>query len=81
MVCGDRSFSTIEATLLPGATTMFDRLSSLPTEFDLPDTDDKPVDNELQILAPFLLRTILTLAWESRFDWFLGINLGVDVYL
>jgi Uma2 family endonuclease len=60
---------------------MFDRLSSLPTEFDLPDTDDKPVDNELQILAPFLLRTILTLAWESRFDWFLGINLGVDVYL
>jgi Uma2 family endonuclease len=56
---------------------MFDRLPSLPTEFDLPDTDDQPVDNELQILAPYLLRAILTLAWENRFDWFMGINLGV----
>jgi Uma2 family endonuclease len=56
---------------------MFNRQSSLPTEFDLPDTDDQPVDNELQILAPYLLRAILFLAWADRHDWFMGINMGV----
>jgi Uma2 family endonuclease len=54
-----------------------DPLTSLPTEFDLPETDHQPVDNELQILAPFLLRAILSLAWADRADWFMGINLGV----
>jgi Uma2 family endonuclease len=49
----------------------------LPTEFDLPETDNKPVDNELQILAPALLRAILYLAWQDRNDWFMGINLGI----
>jgi Uma2 family endonuclease len=48
-----------------------------PTENDLPDSDGRPVDNELQILAPGLLRTILALAWADRTDWFFGINLGV----
>jgi Uma2 family endonuclease len=57
--------------------TMFNRLPSLPTEFDLPYTDDQPVDNELQWLAPHLLRAILLLAWEERYDWFMGVNLGV----
>jgi Uma2 family endonuclease len=57
--------------------TMFNRLPSLPTEFDLPYTDDQPVDNELQLLAPYLLRAILLLAWQDRFDWFMGVNLGV----
>lgn len=47
------------------------------TEQDLPDTDNQPVDNELQILLPMLLRAILTLAWANRSDWFLGANLGV----
>jgi Uma2 family endonuclease len=50
---------------------------SLPTEFDLPETDNKPVDNELQILAPALLRAMLSLAWQDRNDWFMGINLGI----
>jgi Uma2 family endonuclease len=52
---------------------------SLPllTEDDLPDSDGKPVDNELQVLAPVLLRAILTYIWADRFDWFFGINLGV----
>jgi Uma2 family endonuclease len=49
----------------------------LPTEDDLPDSDEKPVDNELQVLAPVLLRAILTYIWSDRFDWFFGINLGV----
>jgi Uma2 family endonuclease len=54
-----------------------DVLLLLPTEDDLPDSDEKPVDNELQVLAPVLLRAILTYIWSDRFDWFFGINLGV----
>jgi Uma2 family endonuclease len=54
-----------------------DALLLLPTEYDLPDSDGKPVDNELQILAPGLLRAILTHIWADRMDWFFGINLGV----
>jgi Uma2 family endonuclease len=54
-----------------------DALLILPTEYDLPDSDGKPVDNELQILAPGLLRAILTYVWADRMDWFFGINLGV----
>jgi Uma2 family endonuclease len=50
---------------------------SLPTEEDLPYTDDQPVDNELQWLIPFLLRSVLGLAWGDRNDWFLGMNIGL----
>ncbi len=49
----------------------------LPTEQDLPDTDNRPVDNELQLLLPWFLRAVLKLAWANRTDWFLGANLGV----
>jgi Domain of unknown function (DUF4351)/Putative restriction endonuclease len=48
-----------------------------PTEEDLPETDGKPVDNELQVLAPGLLRSILAFIWAERFDWFFGVNLGI----
>ena len=41
----------------------------LPTEDDLPDSDEKPVDHELQLLAPMLLRGILLLLWDDRMDW------------
>ena len=51
--------------------------SAWPTEQELPDTDHKPVDNELQLLIPTLLRSILALAWSDHMDWFLGINMGV----
>jgi Uma2 family endonuclease len=54
-----------------------DALLLLPTEDDLPDSDGKPVDNELQILAPVLLRAILTYIWGDRTDWFFAINLGL----
>jgi Uma2 family endonuclease len=47
---------------------------SLPTEFDLPDSDDQPV---VQLLLPTLLRAVLSLAWADRNDWFLGVNLGL----
>ncbi len=49
----------------------------LPTEEDLPYSDEKPVDHELQLLAPLLLRSILLLLWADRMDWFMGVNLGV----
>ncbi|WP_121968672.1 hypothetical protein [Leptolyngbya sp. BC1307] len=49
----------------------------LPTELDLPDTDNRPVDNELQLLLPILLRSILELAWGNRSDWFFGSNMGL----
>ena len=52
-------------------------LPRLPTEDDLPDTDHQPVDNELQLLVPFLLQAILLLAWAERQDWFMGVNLGL----
>jgi len=50
---------------------------SLLTDADLPETDHQPVDNELQVLIPILLRASLTLLWADRADWFFGINLGV----
>ncbi|NJO39508.1 MAG: Uma2 family endonuclease [Cyanobacteria bacterium CRU_2_1] len=49
----------------------------LPTEEDLPDNDDTPVDNELHVLMPNLLRALLVLNWADRTDWFLGINMGL----
>ncbi|NJN49511.1 MAG: Uma2 family endonuclease [Alkalinema sp. RL_2_19] len=49
----------------------------IPTEADLPDSDEQPVDNELQVLAPGLLRAILAYLWADRFDWFFGVNLGI----
>jgi Uma2 family endonuclease len=52
-------------------------LQYLPTAEELPETDNTPVDNELQILIPTLLRAILALHWADRVDWFLGMNLGV----
>jgi len=52
-------------------------LQYLPTAEELPDSDDTPVDNELQILIPILLRAILALLWADRMDWFFGVNMGV----
>ena len=50
---------------------------NLPTAKDLPDSDDTPVDNELQNLIPNLLKNILALIWSERRDWFWGVNMGV----
>ena len=55
----------------------YQRRSQLPTEDDLPDTDHQPVDNELQLLVPFLLQAILEIAWADRSNWFMGVNLGL----
>jgi len=52
-------------------------LQNLPDADELPDSDDTPVDNELQNLVPALLRAILSYLWSSRQDWFFGVNMGV----
>jgi len=55
----------------------YNPLHCLPSSEELPDSDDMPVDNELQILIPNLLLAILALIWQNRDDWFLGINMGI----
>ena len=55
----------------------YNPLDCLPSSEELPDSDDTPVDNELQILIPNLLLAILALIWQNRDDWFLGINMGI----
>jgi len=49
----------------------------LPSAEDLPDSDDTPVDNELQDLIPHLLKAILALIWANRWDWFFGVDMGI----
>jgi len=55
----------------------YNPLQHLPTAEELPDSDDTPVNNELQILIPNLLRAILALLWAEREDWFFGVNMGL----
>ncbi len=49
----------------------------LPSAEDLPDSDDTPVDNELQDLIPHVLKEILALIWEERMDWYFGVDMGI----
>lgn len=55
----------------------YNPLECLPSSAELPDSDDTPVDNELQILIPNLLLAILAAIWQARDDWFFGINMGI----
>ncbi|UFP96272.1 Uma2 family endonuclease [Gloeobacter morelensis] len=50
--------------------------SRLPTADELPDSDDTPVDNELQDLIPGLLKLLLSTIWADRQDWFWGTDMG-----
>ncbi|HBW56963.1 MAG TPA: hypothetical protein DEF27_03845 [Oscillatoriales bacterium UBA8482] len=49
----------------------------LPSAEDLPDSDDTPVDNELQDLVPGLLKILLASIWSERMDWFFGVDMGI----
>jgi Uma2 family endonuclease len=49
----------------------------LPDPSELPDSDDTPVDNELQQQVPSLLKQCLEHYWRDRHDWFFGINMGI----
>ncbi|MBD2596078.1 Uma2 family endonuclease [Nostoc spongiaeforme FACHB-130] len=55
----------------------YNPLSCLPSSAELPDSDDTPVDNELQNLIPNLLEAILALVWSQRTDWFFGVDMGI----
>ncbi|WP_445637665.1 Putative restriction endonuclease domain-containing protein [Nostoc sp. DSM 114161] len=55
----------------------YDPLACLPSSEELPDSDDTPVDNELQDLIPGLLKAILAIAWAERMDWFFGVDMGI----
>lgn len=49
----------------------------LPSADELPDSDETPVDNELQELIPGLLKAVLLILWAERLDWFFGIDMGI----
>ncbi|WP_179050973.1 Uma2 family endonuclease [Nostoc sp. TCL26-01] len=55
----------------------YNPLHCLPSSEELPDSEDIPVDNELQDLIPSLLKASLALVWSDRWDWLFGINLGI----
>jgi Uma2 family endonuclease len=55
----------------------YDPRLCLPSAEDLPDSDDTPVDNELQNYIPNLLQSILALIWSERMDWFFGVDMGI----
>jgi len=55
----------------------YDPLRYLPTDEDLPSSDETPVDNELQNLIPNLLLIILATIWDDRQDWFFGVDMGI----
>ena len=50
--------------------------AGLPTAEELPDSDGKPVDSELQELIPGLLKAILLDLWNDRPNWLFGIDMG-----
>nr|MDZ8121184.1 hypothetical protein [Nostoc sp. CmiVER01] len=55
----------------------YNPLACLPSSEELPDSDDTPVDNELQNIIPGLLKVILAMVWAERMDWFFGIDMGI----
>ncbi len=46
-------------------------------DIELIQSDETPVDNELQNLVPNLLLAILALIWPTRQDWFFGVDMGI----
>ena len=55
----------------------YDSLRYLPSSWELPDSKDTPLDNQLQHLVPGLLESILALIWSQRQDWFFGAGMGI----
>jgi Uma2 family endonuclease len=55
----------------------FDAKLRLPTALELPESDETPVDNELQDTVPGLLKDTLRLIWQNRNDWFFGVDMGI----
>lgn len=64
-------FTLLKLMILPQPGTR------LPTAAELPCSDDTPVDNELQNLAPNLLEEVLARIWADRSDWFWAVDMGI----
>lgn len=50
---------------------------NLPSSEELPDSDETPVDNQLQDLLPHLLLSVLATIWAERMDWYFGVDMGI----
>ncbi len=55
----------------------YDPRLCLPSSEELPDSDDTPMDNELQDLMPGALKAVLARIWAERQDWFFGVDMGI----
>jgi Uma2 family endonuclease len=55
----------------------YNPLDCRPSAEELPDSDDTPVDNQLQHLIPTLLEAILALIWSERQDWYFGADMAI----
>ncbi|HLO88673.1 MAG TPA: Uma2 family endonuclease [Nostocaceae cyanobacterium] len=55
----------------------YDPRACMPSSEELPNSDDTPVDDELQHLIPNLLRETLAIAWANRLDWFFARRMGI----
>ncbi|BAY33330.1 hypothetical protein NIES2107_52260 [Nostoc carneum NIES-2107] len=55
----------------------YNPLHCLPSSEELLNSDDTPVDNQLQHLIPALLESNLAMIWSERWDWFFGVNMGI----
>ncbi|WP_066378070.1 MULTISPECIES: Uma2 family endonuclease [unclassified Anabaena] len=55
----------------------YNSLLCLPSSEELPNSEDTPVDNEIQYLIPSLLKASLALVWLERWDWYFGVNMGI----
>jgi len=55
----------------------YDPKRRLPTAYELPDSDDTPVDNELQNLIPNFLEDILAHVWAHKHDWYWAVDMGI----
>ncbi|MCS6815534.1 MAG: Uma2 family endonuclease [Cyanobacteria bacterium] len=49
----------------------------LPSTDELPCSDDTPVDNEDQNLLPNLLLFVLSSIWQTRMDWYFGVDMAI----
>ncbi|MGD1901623.1 MAG: Uma2 family endonuclease [Geitlerinemataceae cyanobacterium] len=49
----------------------------LPSSYELPCSDDTPVDNEDQNLLPNLLLMLLSELWSERQDWYFGVDMAI----
>ncbi|WP_366510787.1 Uma2 family endonuclease [Moorena sp. SIO3F7] len=65
-----------QSGLANGTMLNYDPLQYLPSSEELPSSDETPVDNELQDTIPHLLKSILSIIWSERRDWFFGIDMG-----